>query len=100
MAGNRSLFAEDYPPLFVDGIGPPLQQIEQDWLDSLNDPEWGGPARDMLALIAEIKRLRDSWEGDRSLCECGHAVGDHDQFGCLFASCRESCKRRGATVAA
>jgi len=45
-------------PVFVDGIGPPLQQIAQDARDTLNGA-WTGWQRDVLALIAEVARLHE-----------------------------------------
>ena len=48
---------EDEPPIWVDGIGPPLQQIEAD-MRELVDSTVGGIAQDALALMAEIRRLR------------------------------------------
>ena len=40
---------------WVAGIGPPLEQIERDYLAD----QGGGQTRaDVLALIAEVKRLR------------------------------------------
>lgn len=44
-------------PTFVDGIGPPLEQIEEDYRFLL-DSTCGGMAEDILALIAEVYRLR------------------------------------------
>jgi len=40
-------------PVFVDGIGPPLEQLIEDY-----SPPGGGVEEDVLALIAEITRLR------------------------------------------
>ena len=47
---------------FVDGIGPPLSQIESDYEELLHEEsayagQHGQCARDVLALIAEIRRL-------------------------------------------
>lgn len=52
-------------PIFVDGIGPPLDQIEQDYREILAEAEAGYVygvkhatcASDVLALIAEVRRL-------------------------------------------
>ena len=44
--------------VFVDGIGPPLQQIEEDYRTVADRGEGGGMAEDVLALIAEVVRLR------------------------------------------
>ena len=44
-------------PTFVDGIGPPLEQIEKDYQPLA---ESHGYAQDILALIKEVKTLR--WE--------------------------------------
>ena len=44
-------------PIFIAGIGPPLEQIEQDYRDPQTTV--GEQTRsDILALIAEIHRLR------------------------------------------
>lgn len=46
-------------PTFVDGIGPPLEQLEQDYRN-VADLENDCMARDVLVLIKEVKTLR--WE--------------------------------------
>jgi hypothetical protein len=43
----------------VDGIGPPLEQLEQDYRN-VADLENDCMARDVLVLIKEVKTLR--WE--------------------------------------
>jgi hypothetical protein len=60
--------ANTEPPIFVDGIGPPLQQIVEDYKDLVRRPyDHEGRSRigiqaasDVLSLIAEVRRLRGS----------------------------------------
>ena len=51
-------------PTFIEGIGPPLEQIEKDAKNILNGT-WKGVGRDVVALIAEVKRLRREIEAER-----------------------------------
>ena len=65
---EEQVAAHTEPPIFVDGIGPPLSQIEQDYREILTEAEAGYVygakhktcAKDVLALIAEVRRLRGS----------------------------------------
>lgn len=64
--GHTDSAATASRPVFIDGIGPPLSQIEQDYREILAEADAGyayaakhkTEATDILALIAEIKRLR------------------------------------------
>lgn len=54
-------------PTFIDGIGPPLQQIAEDYAAWLpGDASFAMThlqcAKDVLALVAEVNRLRDALE--------------------------------------
>ncbi len=66
MSERNSLFDGRDPPLFVDGIGPPLQQIEEDY-KALLTSTCGGMAEDVLALVAAVKRLSDALRAMRQL---------------------------------
>lgn len=50
--------------IWVDGIGPPLEQLEKDYEGALT----AGASRDVLALIAEVKRLR-GWRDQAAVLE-------------------------------
>ena len=66
-------------PIFVDGIGPPLQQLEQDYQPSDDNVGRGRVCRDVLALIAEVKRFvaalsAATTQRDEALAQVGAAT--------------------------
>lgn len=56
-AGSDEVACVEAWPTWVDGIRPPLEQIEADYRE-LVDSTCGGMAEDVLALVAEVYRLR------------------------------------------
>jgi len=60
-------------PTFVDGIGPPLEQIQQDCYERLGVDDGKRSERDILALIAEVKKLRRELARECSLNEHARA---------------------------
>jgi hypothetical protein len=65
--------------------------IEHDEIDGV----WLAEGTTNANCAGAIFDLLSERDDARRICECGHPMFEHDQYGCIVANC---CERKGATV--